>query len=125
MTEPNEEYYYLKARLDKWGVWLILVYPLLSGIILVFGGIWLGHKFLPGATEILGFFGGGFLWQASCFYLWKRKFGFIMFSEEKCQNCNMSMARYSGAWLALDYMCRECGNNNSIELSSLKPENTM
>ena len=120
MTDLNEEYYRLEARLNKWAVWLILVYPLLSGIVFIFGGMWLAHKFIPGPAETISFFGGGLLCQGSTFYLLKRKIGFTMFSQEKCQNCNISMARWNGFWLVQDYRCRECGNNNSIELTSLK-----
>ena len=118
MTERNEEYYALKDRLDKWGVWLILVYPFFGGIILLFGGMWLAHKYLSGPWEISGFLIGGFLWQGIALYLWKTKFGFIMYSKETCQKCNMAMARWNGVWLVQDHICRECGNNNSIDLKA-------
>lgn len=119
MAERNEDYYALKARIDKWGVWLILVYPLFAGIILVFGGSWLGQRLFPEVGGMLGFFVGGAIWQASSLYLWKQKFGFIMHSKEQCQNCGMSMARWNGNWMTQDHVCRECGNNNSIDLKPL------
>lgn len=114
MSERNEEYYALKGRLDKWSIWILLIYPFFGLFVLVFGSAWLGYKLLQGPWGILGFFIGGFLWQVIGIYLCKKTFGFVMYSKEECQKCHIAMARWNGAWVSQDYMCRECGNNNSL-----------
>ncbi|MDB2438466.1 hypothetical protein N9W89_07095 [Hellea sp.] len=123
MAKRNEEYYALKARIDKWGVWVLLVYPFFSGVILVFGGASLGQRLLPTSGVPIGFFVGGPIWLASVLYLFKKKFGFIMNSAEKCQNYGIAMARNNDGVILQDYICRKCGNNNSVDLNSLNSNN--
>lgn len=116
--KPNEEYYSLKARLDKWGLILIVIYPFFGGILLVFGGAYLGHRLNQNYGVGLGFVVGFLVLATSSFYFCHKKIGFIYESKEMCQNCGVPMARWNGAYLALDYWCRRCGNKNYIDLQN-------
>lgn len=109
----NEEYWALKERIDRWGVWLGFgplwtVFPLT-----ILGAIAAGRLFqAPFLGAFIGFVGGG----ALLFYLIKTRLGFVVESEETCQCCSLPMARSrGGGFPQLDYLCRRCGNNNSLE----------
>lgn len=116
-SKPNEEYYLLKTRFDKWAVFTVFIYPLFSGIILVFGSSFLGNRLNPQYGYMIGFIVGGLLWQTTGLYLCISKLGFILRSKEKCQSCRTAIAYWNGFGFSIDYLCRKCGNNNSIELT--------
>ena len=114
--KPNEEYWALKSRLDKWGLIVIFICPIIFLSTLGFGGSFIGGKLFPPYGFLIGFMIGGMTAQAICFTLWMKKLGFLMYSKEKCQNCGESIGRWNGAWIGIDYLCRSCGNNNSVDL---------
>ena len=111
----NEEYWVLKERTDKWGVWLFIMGPIWTVLPLMFLGFVLtGQLFQdPVSGALIGLFAGVVI----LFYLIKKKIGFFLVSVECCQNCGIPLAQKTGAHFPLlDYLCRNCGNNNSLDL---------
>ena len=111
----NEEYWALKGRIDKWAGWLLVLGPIWTVLPLMFlGSVLTGRLFQePLSGLLIGLFAG----VAILFYLIKKKIGFILQSEECCQNCGIPMAQQPGLiFPLLDYLCRRCGNNNSLDI---------
>lgn len=114
--KQNEEYWALKDRISRWGFTIILICPFIILPMLTFGGAYFGSKLFPSHGGLVGFLIGGFTAYATCLTLWIKKVGFLIYSKEKCQKCGTPIGRYNGIWFVTDYLCRECGNNNSVKL---------
>jgi len=108
----NEEYWALKARIDKWGIWFGFG-PLWTIVPLALIGAILTSRLFQ--EPVVGGFLGFVLGVTLLFYFTKKKIGFLVESQESCQNCGISMAQVRGI-ATLDYLCRQCGNNNSLYL---------
>jgi hypothetical protein len=112
---PNTEYVELKARIDKWSALVCLIYPLIGLILFPLSFAMIGYRINPDWGFSVGFILGALVLQATWAYFVMTKIGFLFRSKEACQKCGRPYGRCSG-WFALDYLCRQCGNNNSVTL---------
>lgn len=116
IQKPNENYWALKERLETWGNRATIINPLIALPTLGFGGAFIGGQLFPTHGFILGFVIGGIFAQAVCLTYWKRKLGFLMFSNARCQNCKEPLAQWHLNRIRLDNICLQCGNDNRIDL---------
>lgn len=114
----NEEYWALKTRTKKWGVFVLFIFPLILVPTLTFGGTFIGFKLFSTDQSALGFILGGVLAATICFTLWQKKIGFLFQSKEKCQSCGKPLAEYRMVTFRPYDICRWCGNDNRINLNA-------
>jgi len=115
--KPNPEYWALKARTKKWGMFVLFIFPLFTLPTLSIAGLFMGTKLFSSNHSVLGFAIGGTFAYTLCFTLQIKKIGFLFQSKEKCQACGKPLAEWRIFTFKPYENCRWCGNDNRIELN--------